>query len=68
MASQIVGYYSSRKGKLLKDFDASCALMRPLLVARYGEELANSLENEARGFYEVLIPVNPSPHTSACPT
>jgi len=56
MAGQIVGYYTSRKEKLLRDFDASCALMRASLVERYGNELANALESEARQQYEELIP------------
>ncbi len=55
-ASQIVGYYTSRKEKLLRDFEASCALLRTSLVARYGEELANSLETKAHQQYEELIP------------
>lgn len=58
-ASQIVGYYTSRKEKLLRDFEASCALMRTSLMARYGEEFANTLETEAHQQYEELIPEIP---------
>ena len=54
-ASQIVGYYTLRKDRLLRDFEASCALLRTSLVARCGEELANALETEARQQYEELI-------------
>lgn len=59
MASQVVGYYTSRKQKLLRDFEAACALMRSPLVARYGEELARALESEAGQQYEELIPEIP---------
>jgi len=59
MAGQIVGYYTSRKEKLLEDFDASCASMRTSLVARYGEELVGALESEAHQQYEALIPEIP---------
>jgi len=58
-ASQIVGYYTSHKEKLLRDFEASCALLRTSLVARYGEESANSLETVAHQRYEALIPEIP---------
>jgi len=59
MASQIVGYYTPLKEKLLIDFDASCASVRPALVTRYGQELAKVLEGEARRQYEELIPEIP---------
>ena len=55
MASQTVGYYTSRKEKLLRGFGVSTALMRSSLVARYGEALANTLESEIRQQYEELI-------------
>ena len=48
MPSQIMGYYSSRKEKLLKDFDRTSALMKDSLVARYKEEFATTLHNEVR--------------------
>lgn len=56
MAEQIVGYYISRKEKLLKDFETVCTLMRSSLVERYGEEFAGALASEARQQYEELIP------------
>ncbi|MFC1452157.1 L-2-amino-thiazoline-4-carboxylic acid hydrolase [Verrucomicrobiota bacterium] len=59
MADQTAGYYISHKEKLLKGFDATCALVRASLVARYGETLANALENETRQQYEELIPEIP---------
>ncbi len=59
MADQIVGYYSARRDKLLKDFDRTSALMKTQLVARYGEELAGTLQDDARLEYEKLIPEIP---------
>jgi hypothetical protein len=61
-ANQMAGYYTSRKEKLLRNFEASCALMRTSLVARYGEELANVLETAAHRQYEELIPEIPYIH------
>lgn len=55
MENQVVGYYTSRKEKLLKNFAATCVLMDSWLVERYGEELANVLKNETRQQYEELI-------------
>ncbi len=59
MPSQIVGYYNSRKKKILKDFDRTCALMRDWLAARYNEEFANTLQRDVRQEYERLIPEIP---------
>ena len=59
MADQIVGYYTARREELLRGFDATCALMRASLAARYGEELADALANETRRHYEELIPEIP---------
>ena len=59
MANQVIGYYSSHKKKALRGFEASCALMRSSLVARYGKELANTLEDDAHLQYEKLIPEIP---------
>ena len=59
MPSQAMGYYKARKERLLKDFDATCALMKASLVERYGQELANSLATDARWEYEQLIPEIP---------
>ena len=59
VAEQIVGYYIARKDKLLRDFEASCALIRSSLKARYGEDLASKLASEAREQYEKLIPEIP---------
>jgi hypothetical protein len=59
MADQIVGYYTSRKEKLLRGFDATCSLIRTSLVARYGEKLASALENKSRQQYDELIPEIP---------
>jgi hypothetical protein len=54
-----MGYYSSRKEKLLKDFDRISALIKASLVARYGEEFTSTLQREARQEYEKLIPEIP---------
>lgn len=59
MPSQLIGYYSSRKEKLLKDFDRTCALMKESLIARYDDKFANLLQREARREYEKLIPEIP---------
>jgi hypothetical protein len=59
MPSQVVGYYSSRIQRLLKDFDRTSELMKDSLVARYGEELANTLKRETRQKYENLVPEIP---------
>ena len=59
MPNQIIGYYSSRKEKLLKDFDETSALMKGSLVARYNEKFAGTLQREARQEYEKLIPEIP---------
>ncbi len=59
MPSQIIGYYSSRQEKLLKDFDKTSALMKDSLVARYGSEFARMLHREVRQEYEKLIPEIP---------
>ncbi len=59
MSSQVIGYYSARKEKLLKDFDRTSALIGPWLAARFGEELAVRLRKHARGEFEKLIPEIP---------
>ncbi|MBT8763542.1 L-2-amino-thiazoline-4-carboxylic acid hydrolase [Desulfohalobiaceae bacterium Ax17] len=59
MPSQIMGYYSSRKEKLLKDFDRTSELMKGSLVARYNEKFASMLQREVRQEYEKLIPEIP---------
>lgn len=59
MASQIMGYYNSRKKKLLKNFDKTSALMKDTLSERYGEKFASTLEKDVRQEYENLIPEIP---------
>ncbi len=59
MQSQVCGYYSSRKEKLLKDFDWTLSLIRDWLAARYGEEFTSALQREARQEFEKLIPEIP---------
>jgi hypothetical protein len=59
MPSQIIGYYTARKEKLLKDFDSTSVLIKASLVTRYGQEFANILQREVRQEYEKLIPEIP---------
>ncbi len=54
-----MGYYNARKEKLLKDIDRTSALMKASLVARYGQEFANTLQREVHQQYEKLIPEIP---------
>jgi len=69
MPSQIMGYYSERKEKLLKDFSRTSALIKASLVARYGvlyrikadarsalEHLKNSLKHMEEGNVQHLLP------------
>jgi hypothetical protein len=51
--------YVSRKPRLLKDFDRSVSRVKQVLIARYGEEEANTLMRESRQKYEELIPQIP---------
>lgn len=51
--------YVSRKLQLLKGFDRSVSRVKPLLVARYGEEEAHTFVGESRQEYEDLIPQIP---------
>ena len=59
MPNQIIGYYNSRKGKLLKDFDRTSTLIKEFLVKRYGEEFTETLQKDVRQEYEKLIPEIP---------
>ena len=59
MSRQIIGYYSSRQEKLLKDFDSTSALIKGWLVERYTKEFASTLQREVRREYEKLIPEIP---------
>lgn len=59
MPSQIMGYYSARKEKLLKDFDSTSVLIKASLVARYGKKFTSTLQREVRQEYEKLIPEIP---------
>ncbi len=59
MSNQIIGYYSSRQEKLLKDFDRTCSLMKDPMTVRYGEDFTNILLKEMREEYKKLIPEIP---------
>lgn len=59
MPSQIIGYYSSRKGVLLKDFDRTSEMVKDWVIARYGKEFASTLHKGVRHEYEALIPEIP---------
>ena len=59
MPNQIIGYYSSQKEKLLKDFDGTSSLVKDSVVIRYGEDFTNILLKEIREEYKKLIPEIP---------
>jgi len=52
-------YYSTRKEKLLKDFDKTSGLIKASLVTRYGKKFSSALQTEVRQEYEKLIPEIP---------
>ena len=52
-------YYTSRKPKLLKDFDKTANLVKDFVVSSYGSDFADTLSRDARQEYEVLIPQIP---------
>ncbi|MBL1140520.1 MAG: hypothetical protein HND53_00640 [Proteobacteria bacterium] len=56
MSTQIIGYYNSRKEKLLRDFDRTTILMKDSLNNRYGSQFSKTLQSEVRHEYEKLIP------------
>jgi len=60
MAKQVIyNYYTSRKPKLLKDLDKTANLVRDLVGSSYGSDFADTLYQEIRQEYEVLIPQIP---------
>lgn len=59
MPKQIMGYYSARQEKLLREFDRISTLIAAQLADRYGEELSKTLQTEARREYLKLIPEIP---------
>ncbi len=59
MAQQIVGYYTSHKEALLKDFERTSALMRDTLVSQFGADFTQELRDKVRKEYEALIPEIP---------
>ena len=59
MAQQIVGYYTSHKETLLKDFERTSALMRDTLVSQFGADFTQELRDKVRKEYEALIPEIP---------
>lgn len=52
-------YYTSRRGKLLKDFDKIAKSVRDILISHYGEELTDTTIRETRQEYDALIPQLP---------
>jgi len=54
-----MGYYNKRKETLLKELDRTTLLMEDSLVARYGKDLALTLQREVRQEYVKLIPEIP---------
>ena len=59
MSNQIIGYYSSHKEKLLKDFNEISSLAKDPMIIRYGEDFTNILLEEIREEYKKLIPEIP---------
>ncbi len=59
MSNQIIGYYNSRKEKLLKDFGRTCSLMKNSMTVRYGEDFTNIFLKEVHEEYKKLIPEIP---------
>ncbi|MBT8124566.1 MAG: L-2-amino-thiazoline-4-carboxylic acid hydrolase [Gammaproteobacteria bacterium] len=59
MSDQIIGYYSSRKEKLLEDFDRNCSVMNDPMTERYGKDFTSILLKEMREEYNKLIPEIP---------
>jgi hypothetical protein len=59
MVQQIVGYHTSHKETLMKDFEKTSALMKDTLVSQFGEDTAQELRDKVRQEYEVLIPEIP---------
>jgi hypothetical protein len=55
----ISGNYVSLTPRLMKSFDSAVARVKPILIARYGEEEANALMRESRQKYRDLIPQIP---------
>ena len=49
-------YYTSKKSKLLKEFDKNIKQVRRVFVTRYGEGLTQAFMREARQEYEAIIP------------
>ena len=49
-------YYLSRKSQILGEFDSNAKGWRPFLVARYGDEMTDSVLREASEQMEVIIP------------
>ena len=59
LATQSIGYYASRKPKLLRSFDETAELVRDFVASEYGPEYAEILYQETRREYEELIPEIP---------
>jgi hypothetical protein len=58
-SQQLVGYYTVRKTRLLKDLDHTLALMNDTLVDQYGEEVARQMQESVRFEFDVIIPEIP---------
>ena len=52
-------FYTSKKSKLLKNFDKTIKKVKDVFLNLYGEKLTNNLIKEARQEYESLIPQLP---------
>jgi hypothetical protein len=49
-------YYLSHKGQLLREFDKKQTRVRRVAVLHFGEDLTNTIQEEARQVYEGLLP------------
>ncbi len=59
MSDEIAGHYNKDKEALLKALDQTIGLMEESLVARYGKDLAHTLQGEVLDEFERLIPEIP---------
>lgn len=53
------GYNATQRGRLLKDFDRTCALMDATLVNKYGAANARQMQAAVRNEYKALTPEIP---------
>ena len=52
-------YYTTRKQKMLNDFDETANLARSFVTSNYGVDFTDILHRDARQEYEAMIPEIP---------